>query len=121
MQDQYIQKLLWQTESEAINVRSEADEKSTLIGKLYKECGGEIIERKNGWTKLKTGDLTGYVKDDFLLFGDEAIKLADSCVEKTAIANTSSLRVRKSPSKDAAILSLLAEGDHDDAPRGGKW
>ena len=108
-------KLVMANVEEAVNVRSEASEKSTLIGKLYKECGGEIIERSDGWTKLKTGDLTGYVKDDFLLFGDEAIKLADTCVEKTAIATTSSLRVRKSPSKDAAILVLLAEGDKMEA------
>ena len=104
-------KLVMANVEEAVNVRSEASEKSSLIGKLYKECGGEIIERSNGWTKLKTGDLTGWVKDDFLLFGDSAVKLAESCVEKTATSKTSSLRVRKDKSLDSEILSLLAEGD----------
>lgn len=104
-------KLVMANVSEAVNVRDSGSEDSKLIGKMYKDCGGSIIERKNGWTKLKTGSLTGWVKDDYLLFGDEAIKLAEKVVEKTAISKTSSLRVRKGPSTDSDILSLLGEGD----------
>ena len=104
-------KLVMANVEEAVNVRSEASEKSNLIGKLYKECGGEIIERKNGWTKMKTGKLTGWVKDTYLLFGDAAVKLAQSCVERTAISKTSALRVRKAKNTNCEILSLLAEGD----------
>ena len=49
-------------------------------------------------------------------------KIAYRRAIKTAIANTSSLRVRKSPSKDAAILSLLAEGDKMEAiGNEGEW
>ena len=104
-------KLVMANVEEAVNVRSEASEKSNLVGKFYKECGGEILERKSGWTKLKTGSLTGWVKDTYLLFGDDAVKLAESVVEKTAISKTSALRVRKGKSTDSEILSLLAEGD----------
>lgn len=115
-------KLVMANVSEAVNVRSEASEKSKLIGKLYKDCGGSIIERKSGWTKLKTGDLTGWVKDDYLLFGDEAKKLAESVVEKTAISTTSSLRVRKEPNTTSDILTLLAVGDKIEAiSTEGEW
>ena len=108
-------KLVMANVEEAVNVRSEGSEKSSLVGKFYKECGGEIIERKNGWTKLKTGTLTGWVKDTYLLFGDEAVSLAESVVEKTAISKTSALRVRKDKSTNSEILSLLAEGDKIEA------
>ena len=104
-------KLVMANVEEAVNVRSEASEKSNLIGKFYKECGGEIIERKNGWTKLKTGTLTGWVKDTYLLFGDAAVKLAESVVEKTAIVKADTLRVRKSKSLNSEVLSLLAQND----------
>ncbi|MDO4188388.1 MAG: SH3 domain-containing protein [Lachnospiraceae bacterium] len=115
-------KLVMANVEEAVNVRSEASEKSSLIGKFYKECGGEIIERKSGWTKLKTGSLTGWVKDTYLLFGDEAVKLAESVVEKTAVSKTSALRVRKGKSTDSEILSLLAEGDKIEAiAEEGEW
>jgi len=115
-------KLVMANVEEAVNVRSEASEKSNLIGKLYKECGGEIVERSNGWTKLKTGELTGWVKDTYLLFSDDAVKLAESCVEKTAVSKADTLRVRKEKSLNAAVLSLLAKGDKIEAvEEDGDW
>ena len=36
----------------ALNVRSEANEDADKVGKLYKDCGGLILERRDGWTKL---------------------------------------------------------------------
>lgn len=115
-------KLAMANVTEAVNVRSEASENGKLIGKLYRDCGGTILEKKSGWTKLKTGELTGWVKDDYLVFGDEAVKMADAVVEKTAVSKTSSLRVRKDPNTDSEILSLLGEGDTIEAiSEDGDW
>lgn len=44
---------------QAMNVRAEASEDSDKVGVLYKDCGGRILERKDGWTRLKSGDLIG--------------------------------------------------------------
>ncbi len=96
---------------EAVNVRESASEDSKIIGKFYKECGGQILENGDGWTKVKTGDLTGWIKNDYLMFGDKAIELAKKVVEKTATCTTDCLRVRKSPDPDATVLDLLAKGD----------
>ena len=104
-------KLVMADVDEAVNVRDSASEDGKLIGKLYKECGGTIIEKGNGWTKVKTGDLTGWIKNDFLLFGEEACALADKVVEKTATSTADCLRVRKSADSDAEVLDLLAQGD----------
>ena len=104
-------KLVMANVDEAVNVRDSASEDGKLIGKFFKECGGEIIEKGNGWTKVKTGDLTGWIKNDFLLFGDDAVKLAEKVVEKTATCTTDCLRVRKSADPDGTVLDLLAEGD----------
>ena len=115
-------KLVMANVEEAVNVRSEGSEKSNLVGKFYKECGGEILERSNGWTKIKTGTLEGWVKDTYLLFGDQAAKLAESVVNKTAISKTSALRVRKDKSTNSEVLSLLAEGDRIEAiSEDGEW
>ena len=115
-------KLVMANVEEAVNVRSEASETSNLIGKFYKECGGEILERKNGWTKVKTGTLTGWIKDTYLLFGDEAVKLAETAVTKTATSKTSSLRIREDKSTDSDVLELMAEGDKIEAINDdGEW
>ena len=96
---------------EAVNIRAESSEDSDIVGKLYKECAGKILERGQGWTKIETGKVTGWVKNDYLLFGADAKKLADSAVQKVATSKTSCLRVRKEASQDAGIYDLLAEGD----------
>ncbi|MCR4738763.1 MAG: cell wall hydrolase [Lachnospiraceae bacterium] len=99
---------------EAVNVRKEASEESEIVGKLFKDCGGQILEKKEGWTKLKSGEVTGWVSNDYLLFGAEAKKLADSVVSKVATSTTSSLRLRMEPNENSKILDLLAEGDKID-------
>ena len=96
---------------EAVNIRAESSEDSDIVGKLYKECAGKILERGQGWTKIETGKVTGWVKNDYLLFDAEAKRLADSAVQKVATSKTSCLRVRKEASQDAGIYDLLAEGD----------
>lgn len=105
------EKLVMANVDQAVNIRAESSEDSELVGKLYKECAGEILERGSGWTRIKTGKVTGWVKNDFLLFDADAKRLADSVVEKMATSTTSCLRVRKEPSQEAGIYDLLAEGD----------
>jgi len=104
-------KLVMANVEEAVNIRDSASESGKLIGKFYKECAGEIVEKGNGWTKITTGEVTGWVKNDFLLFGDSAVALAEKVVEKTATCNTDCLRVRKSADANGTVLDLLAEGD----------
>lgn len=104
-------KLVMANVDQAVNVRETASEDATILGKLYKNCAGEILEKGSEWTKIKTGKLTGWVSNDYLLFEGDAKKLADSVVEKVATSTTSCLRVRKEANADATVLDLLAEGD----------
>lgn len=104
-------KLVMANVQEAVNVRQEPTEDAPILGKFYCECGGEILDTSNGWTKVKTGNLTGWIRNDYLMFGDSAVELAEKVVEKTATSTTDCLRVRKSADPDATILSLLANGE----------
>ena len=115
-------KLAMANVSEAVNVREEADENSTLVGKLYSGCGGEIIDQSSNWTRIKTGNLAGWVRNDYLKFGEEAKKLADKSVTKTATSIADTLRVRMEPSENAGVYTLLARGDEIDAVKeDGEW
>lgn len=92
---------------DAVNVREEPSEDAKTAGKLYKNCGGTIVERKDGWTLISSGDLTGWTKDEFLLFGEEAIAFRNEVGMYKATALTDALRVRKEPSEDAGVYTLL--------------
>lgn len=55
-----------------VNVRMEAGTDSEIVGRFYPGSGGVAEETKDGWTKIVSGDVSGYVKTEYLLFGDEA-------------------------------------------------
>ncbi len=96
----------------ALNVRSEASEDSEKVGQLYKDCGGVILERRDGWTKLQSGNVIGWAKDEYLLFDEDAEALANDVGKMIAtVVNTESLRVRTAPSTDAETYGLLPGGE----------
>lgn len=93
-----------------LNVRKEPDVGAELAGYLYADCGGIILERKDGWTKLESGELVGWASDEYLLFGEEAKKAAEDNGRTVATTTTGALRIRKEPSMDAGVYDLLEEG-----------
>lgn len=95
----------------AMNVRMEATEESDKVGVLYKDCGGRILERKDGWTRLKSGDLIGWASDEYLLFGEEAEAMADDVGNLIVTIETEILRVRTEPNRDAEVVGLLTSDD----------
>lgn len=94
-----------------VNIRQSASQESEKVGVLYKDCGGDILEQQGEWTKIKSGDVTGWVKNEYLYFGDEAEKIAQEVGILTAYANTETLRVRKEASLESGVLGLLANGE----------
>lgn len=95
----------------ALNVRSEASEDAEKVGKLYRDCGGTLIEQKDGWTKLRSGNMIGWAKDEFLLFGEEAKALANDVGKMVATINTEALRIRMEPNLEASVYGVLPKGE----------
>mgnify|MGYP000611171212 CR=1 FL=1 len=54
-----------------VNVRKKPTTDSKAVGKLYKNNVGTVIGEKDGWYKIKSGSVTGYVKSEFVSIGDE--------------------------------------------------
>ena len=95
----------------AMNVREEPSEDSAKVGVLYKDCGGRILERRDGWTRLKSGDLVGWASDEYLLFGEEAEAMADDVGNLIVTIETDILRVRDEPDDKAEVVGLLTADD----------
>ena len=96
--------------SDYVNVRSEASIEAQRVGVLYKDCGGTIVERGEGWTKIQSGSVLGWVSNDFLYLDEEAEAYAEQVCKTYANVDTQALRVRTSPSEDAGIIGLLEVG-----------
>ena len=97
--------------NDSMNVREEANEDSKAVGKLFKNCGGEILEQSNGWTKIRSGNLEGWAKDEYLLFGEEAEALRETAGSLQAVILTDALRVRKEASEEAGVYGLVKTGE----------
>ena len=60
-----------------IVVRSAMDTESPAVGYLYRGGGVTVLDQDNGWTKIRSGNVTGYVRSEYLTFGTEAKGLAE--------------------------------------------
>lgn len=99
----------------SVNVREEPNEEAAVAGKLFKDCSGTVLEMGDGWTKIESGKLVGWVSNDYLIFGAEAEALMAEVGSLKATINTDSLRVRKEPSEEAGVYKLVKTGEVMDA------
>ena len=96
-----------------LNIRSSPKDEgnSNIIGKLPGKAAGEILEAENGWYKIRSGNITGYVTADpqFTATGQEAVDLAMNSASLMAIVNTERLNVRMEPNTDSKIWTQISK------------
>lgn len=96
--------------NDSVNIRANADENSDVLGKLYNNGVGTVLETTdNGWYKIQSGSVTGYVKSEYVVVGDDA--LVQSVGRRVATVNTETLKVRTTASTDAEVLGLVSGED----------
>lgn len=101
----------------SVNIRTEANTSSGVTGKIYDDCAATILETVNGeggkWYKIQSGSVTGYIKADYFVTGQQAeSKAREVGTTYGTIVGTPSLRLRQSPEMDGKTLTLLSEGAH---------
>lgn len=95
-----------------LNVRKKPTEDAEIVGKLYKGAAGTILKtKKSGWTKIKSGSVTGWVKSDFIVTGNDVEDYANEVCDKTATVTAQTLKVREKASTEAKVLTLIPEGE----------
>lgn len=90
-----------------VNVRDLPSEDGNIVGKLYDKSVGVFIEEENGWYKIESGSVTGYVKGEYCVTGEAAVELAKKVGTRIATVTTTTLKVREQPSTDSAVLGLV--------------
>ena len=63
--------------STGVNIRATADENSEIIGYLYQGGAAWVLNKGDEWTEISSGGVTGFVKNEYLLYGRDVIGLAD--------------------------------------------
>lgn len=90
-----------------VNVRDIPSEDGEIVGKLYDKSVGTFIEESDGWYKISSGSVEGYVKAEFCVTGDDAVSYAREVGTRIATVTTTTLYVREEPGTDATILGMV--------------
>lgn len=107
---EWSDKLMAQVD-EFLYVRESDDEDASIIGKMYKGDRALILEQGDEWTKIESGKVIGYVKNQYCVMGDDAYEYAKENCGLIATVAIDGLRIRDGQSEDASVITALASGE----------
>lgn len=90
-----------------VNVRDIPSEEGEIVGKLYNNSVGSFIEEENGWYKISSGNVEGYVKAEFCVTGDDAVELAKKVGTRIATVDTTTLYVREAATTESSVIGMV--------------
>lgn len=108
-EDDTLKKLVIAQVTNYVNVRNMPSEEGEIVGKLYNNSVGTYISEENGWYQITSGSVTGYVKGEYCVTGENAVALAKEVSTRIATVNTTTLFVRKEPTTESSIIHMLPE------------
>ena len=95
----------------SLNVREQPDTNSDIVGKMQNDAGCEILEDDGEWLKIESGQVTGYVKAEYIITGEAAVAKAQEVMKTIATVTTQTLNVRAEMNTDCTKLALMPEGE----------
>ena len=98
-------------------VRTEPSQDSEWVGKLYEADAAKVIGPVGEWTQIESGNVTGYVKTEYILTGESAEEKAKAIVaEKKPEVDVETLDEAKAEELAAECFSY-AESKEEEAAR----
>lgn len=94
-----------------LNVRQAPGTDADLVGKMPNHAACEVLGVDGEWTQIQSGEVTGYVKSEYLVTGEEAAALAEEVKETVAKVTTTTLYVREEPNTDCSIVTSMPMGE----------
>lgn len=111
MESSVIGQLMIADVTNYVNIRDQAGTEGEVLGKLYDDSVGTLLEICDDWYKIQSGTVTGYVKAEYVLTGEEGRIRADEVGKRLARVTTTTLKVREEDSTDSIVLGLVPDGD----------
>lgn len=111
LEEELFRSLVIAQVNSCVNVRSLPSEEGEILGKLYNNSVGTFISEENGWYQITSGSVTGYVKGEYCVTGEDAVEIAKRVGTRIATVDTQTLFVRKEPTTESAILGMVPEGE----------
>ena len=95
-----------------INVRASGDTDSEIVGVLNNKNAVQIEDvDENGWYKIKSGNVEGYVAGQYIATGSDAQQIAATSGYTTAEVGAKVLNVRAEKSTDSDVVATATQSD----------
>lgn len=91
-----------------LNVRKSPDESSKIVGKMTRNSGCNVYKIRNGWAKIVSGKVRGWVKAEYLITDEKAEARAKRIATLRATVSTETLNVRTLPTIDSGIYDQIS-------------
>ncbi len=91
-------------------IRVSADSDSDAAGFLYRGAAAQVINKGEEWSEVKSGSVTGFVKNEYLAFGDNARGLAAHYGKEGVVANWDDVNVFTKNDTDSDVSGQLKGG-----------
>ncbi|MDO5155264.1 MAG: SH3 domain-containing protein [Eubacteriales bacterium] len=96
---------------ESLNVRMEPDAESEFVGQMNTGAIAMVLGEEGEWTKIKSGDVYGYVLSAYILTGEAAETFSADYVTLEGTVLEDGVNIRDDKSTEAEILQVLDKGD----------
>ena len=97
-----------------VNIRESAGTDSDVVGKMGKGTVGDIISSDGEWLNIKSGEIEGFVKSEFVLTGSEAEDFAKDYYKSVGTINDDGVNIRKEASTSAEVVATGYKGTEYD-------
>lgn len=94
-----------------VNIRASQSEDAPISGYLYRGGAVRVLYKDDQWTEVASGDVTGYVKNEYLVYGPEAKGLAEYYGTYGVKASWDDVNVFSGQSGEARIVDTAGDGD----------
>ncbi|MDO4454588.1 MAG: C40 family peptidase [Eubacteriales bacterium] len=92
-----------------VNIRDTASMDGNVVGKIYNNCGADILGEEGDWYLIQSGSVTGYVNKAYFVTGADAEYLSNFVADEVATVNTETLMVRESADNEADVISMVGD------------
>ena len=96
-----------------LNVRSGKDESTddNIVTQVDGDDILTVVSEEKDWTQVRTGDAEGFVRSDYLLYGDDAAESVKESAEAYAQVTVPSMNIRMGAGTSSDILDTAAYGE----------
>lgn len=95
---------------DSLNVRAAESTTSAIVGKMNKKTSGTILSKGHTWTKVQSGTVTGYIKNDYYVSGS----MVPTYAKKSGVGQRATLKanmnIRAAASTSSARIGGAAKG-----------